>query len=79
MLGTMPLRSGGRLVRGRAVEWGTTGDRREGWRAIGRSLMSFDGRFVGWKAEPEFFVVEDQNGATRLVKNALGGISFAAS
>jgi hypothetical protein len=41
--------------------------------------MSFDGRFVGWKAEPEFFVVEDQNGATRLVKNALGGISFAAS
>lgn len=50
-----------------------------GWRAIGRSLMSFDGRFVGWKAEPEFFVVEDQNEATRLVKNALGGISFATS
>jgi hypothetical protein len=38
-----------------------------------------DGRFVEWKAEPKFFVVGDQNGATRLVKNALGGISFAAS
>lgn len=50
-----------------------------GWRAIGRSLMPFDGRFVGWKAEPEFFVVEDRNGATCLVKNTLERISFAAS
>lgn len=24
-----------------------------------------DERFVGWKTEPEFFVVEDQNKATR--------------
>ena len=78
MLGTMPLCPGGRLVRGRAVEWGTTGDGRgvEGDRT---EFDVVDGRFVGWKAEPEFFVVEDQNGATRLVKNALGGISFAAS
>lgn len=41
--------------------------------------MPFDGRFVGWKAEPEFFVVEDRNGATCLVKNTLERISFAAS
>lgn len=41
--------------------------------------MSFDGRFVGRKDEPEFFVVEDQNGATRLARNTLGGISFATS
>ncbi|OJD34582.1 protein phosphatase 2c [Diplodia corticola] len=32
-----------------------------------------EGRYVEWRATPEFFVAEDDNAATHLVRNAFGG------
>ncbi|KAF9638873.1 putative protein phosphatase 2c protein [Lasiodiplodia theobromae] len=32
-----------------------------------------EGRYVEWRATPEYFVVEDDNAATHLVRNAFGG------
>ncbi|KAF2502961.1 protein serine/threonine phosphatase 2C [Lophium mytilinum] len=39
----------------------------------GKPFTLTDDKFVEWQATPEHFVVEDNNAATHLVKNAFGG------
>ncbi|KAF2751125.1 protein serine/threonine phosphatase 2C [Sporormia fimetaria CBS 119925] len=42
-------------------------------RTVGTAHSTKEQTYAGWRATPEYFVVEDENAAVALMKNALGG------